>query len=269
MSAVQICVETAQLGFLSDPQQSPNGFMETARQKDAWKKPMNTPLSFIVLLPLRTGQDWVKLNYVRLHNRRLDLELDQLCPAGAPELETPVLGVLEIPIGPLGPGSFHYSTSRNAGQHRGSPSEHPPGWEYADVSSLKQSQMGSGCTIVDPATNSVPPREKPPVRKSRFLSEDRLDHMLEQLRHTKFPIEAARFFEIIGFEKEDTRQPDFFGWSADRGNRQTFKLTEPPKEHLLEIYLDKNQSNVLDASIFYRDFPRTYTVFDSRGKTVQ
>jgi hypothetical protein len=261
-------VETAQLGFLRDPNQSAADFMEKALQKDAWKKPMDTPLSFILLLSLRTAHDRVRLTYARLHNRTLDLEVDQLCPVAAPELEHQVLAVIEIPLGQLSPGPFFYMTSLNAGQHRQAPAAHPEGWEYADVSSLRHSSGGtgaSGCTIVDPATKNVPPTEKPPVRKSRYLSEARLNTLVDRLQRTEFPIPAVKFFETIGFSKEEANRPDMGGWSAERGEEQTFTLTEPPVVHRLKIHVDKTRTNVLDASIYYLDDPRKYTLFDSRA----
>ena len=259
-------VETAKLGFLSDPSQPATEFIDTALKKDAWKKPMDTPLSFICLLPLRTAQDWVRVNYVGLHDRNIDLEVDHLCPVGAAELEKQVLCVIEIPLGGLSPGSFHFSTKLNAGQYT-RPSETPEGWEYADVSSLKFGGSGaSGCTIVDPATNTVPLVERPPVRPSALLTEARLDQALEMLRRAKFPVDASKLFEIIGFTKEQQNRPALFGSGAD-GPHRIYELTGPPIVHLLDIQEDEARKNVLAARIYYLDDVRVYTLYDSRMKS--
>ncbi len=261
-------VETARLGFLSGSAQTAAGFMDAALKDEAWKKPAGAPLSFIFLLSLRTARDLVRVNYVRVHDRALDFEVDHLCPVGAEELETRVLCVIEIPLGILAPGSFHYSIMTNAGQYKRPPEKHPEGWEYADVSGFQQGlgmgSGGSGCTIVDPATNTVPPVKRPPVRPSALLSEARLDRAVERLRRAKFPMELDKLLEIIGLSKEHQGRPVSFGWSASGGSRKVYELTGPPIIHLLEIREDEQRRTALAAILYHRDGARRYTLYDSR-----
>ena len=141
-------VEASMLGFLSDSNQSPDAFMKKALETDSWKKPMNTSLSFVLFLRFRTAHDWFRLNYVRFHNRGLDLEVDQLSPTEAPEIKETAMAVIELPLGPMSPGSFHYSTLINPGTYNKMIADHPKGWEYSDVNRF--AGAASGCTIVDP-----------------------------------------------------------------------------------------------------------------------
>lgn len=257
-------VPASLLGFLSDPQQSAKAFIETGLQSDAWKKPSDAELSFIWFLPLRTARDRVRINYARLHERTLDVEVDQLCPIGTPELGDTVYCVIEIPLGTISPGSFHYTTNLNRGQQWRPLSEHPQGWEYADAAALSHSG-GSGCTIVGPDSDAASDEGMPPVRESQFLGEARLDVALERLRHAEFPMEAARFLELVGLSVDQQNRPANFGWSAEKGSLRLYQLTGPPIVHILEILEDESRKTVHAASIYYLSDFRKYTLYQAQA----
>jgi hypothetical protein len=259
-------VETSLLAFLDDSQQSPQAFMAATFKKDAWKKPMNTPLSFVFFLKLQTAHDWFRINYVRLHDCSLDLEVDQLCPAQAVGIKEAAMAVIEIPLGPMRPGSFHYSTWMNAGRYKKAPAALPQGWEYADVSRL--SAGGSGCTIVDPATHDVPPKAAPPVRKAECLTLAQLDQALERLRFAKFPMSREKIYDLVGFSKEQRTKYVIFG-AMEGIASVTHQLTSDGEVHFLEIRGKKGdlnfQGSVECAIIYYDDEERRrYTLYDSR-----
>jgi hypothetical protein len=259
-------VETALLGFLDDSAQTPQAFMANALKKDSWKKPMDRPLSFVVFLKLRTARDWFRINYVRLHERSLDLEVDQLCPTAADELKEAATAVLEIPLGPLTPGSFHYMTWMNAGPYTKTPPDHPQGWEYADVSRFQAG--ASGCTIVDPASNKEPRRREPPIRKSEFLTEAQLDAALERLRSAKFPMSRSKIYDLVGLSKEQRNNFATLQNCADKTALVMHDLTRDGIKHILEIRGQKGdldfKADAASTLIYYRDGDRKYTLFDSR-----
>ena len=259
-------VETALLGFLDNSAQTPQAFMAAALKKDAWKKPMDRPLSFVVFLKLRTAQDWFRLNYVRLHERSLDLEVDQLCPTAAAELKEAATAVLEIPLGLLTPGLFQYMTRINAGPYTKAPADHPPGWEYADVQRFQA--FANSCTIVDPASNKEPRRPEPPIRKSVFLTEAQLDAALERLRSAKFPMSRNKIYDLVGLAKAQRNNFDTLKNSAEKTALVMHELTRDGLNHILEIRGQKGdldfKADAAAAMIYYQDGDRKYTLFDSR-----
>ena len=139
-------------------------------------------------------------------------------------------------------------------------------WAYADVPNLVQSSS-SGCTIVDPAINDVPRSERPPVRASDLLSDAQFDNAVRALGHARFPMTRAEVLKLIELPKVQRENPTQLG-VGQRGASAIYRLTGPPKNHLLELWEEQGSAGlsnaVSSARIFYREGVRTYTLYDSR-----